>query len=460
MRYLVSAVLALTLLPRVLAQDNEAQKLFRAMEKKITQAKAFRFAINIEAGHDTLKPGSYRGSLLLTKDNKVRFKLSGVASGEAFNWEMVSNGKRVRLRPYAIGVSEVAKEEETFRTPKKLHDHIVRMVSRLGVLPNVWRMPVSFVMAAEGTKDQLDMRGWQLRATEKIGAREAKVVRYKTDDDSTFTVWIDAKTLLPLKRVSVFSPGSGGFTATEIYTPFTVDPRIDAGAFDLVWHVSAAEKLFRATEKKIKAANAVQATFGIEMRGPNKEAKGKVSSVLSRGKGSLLFTSENKARLKITVDEMGKKVTAEAISDGKQTKYARSPEVIAKAQADPSPLHLRELISTMVSGPGLWLLFEGEYLNGAAAGFFKRSVESIGLVAFETGAPEKVGGRDAKVVRYMVAGLPGFTDYHITLWIDVHTLLPLKRVLVPVGRESFSLTETCEFALNPKVTRGALELPK
>jgi outer membrane lipoprotein-sorting protein len=466
MAVLAYGLLAAALVPGALGQDNEAEKLFRAMEKKIAEAKALKVAVMIEAGRDTKRPASFKGSLLLTKDNKARLKVSGVDFGEARNWEMVSNGKQVRLRPYAIGVSEVAKEEATLPTPKNFHGHIARQLSLLGVFPNLWRMPVSLVLAADGPQFKFDRRGLRAGAAEKVGGRDAKVVRYQMnlsgikDDDTTFTVWIDVKTLLPLKRVSVFGPRSGGGTVTEVYKELTLDPRIDAGAFDLVWQVNEAEKLFRTMEEKLKAANAVQATFDVELKGHSKDAKGKASPLFAKGKGSLLFTKENQARLKITVDEMGKKVTTEAISDGKRMKFAKSPEVIAKAEADPSPPLLHGLISTMVSGPGLWLISDGDYLNAAAPGYFKFVVEGIRLVAFEAGAPEKVGGRDAKVISYMVAGLPEATYYHVTLWIDAHTLLPLKRVIVPVGGESGRVTETCDFTLNPKIAAGAFQLPK
>jgi len=111
------------------------------------------------------------------------------------------------------------------------------------------------------------------------------------------------------------------------------------------------------------------------------------------------------------------------------------------------------------------------------------SSEGVRLVSFEAGAAEKVGGRDAKVVTYIVAGLPG-TDYHVTLWIDAQTSLPLKRVIVPIvgeqpkqphprkapirlkrlmvpsGREPVRITETCEFTLNPKIDAAVFQLPK
>jgi outer membrane lipoprotein-sorting protein len=458
MRYLLSALVVLALPPRAPAQDNEAEKLFRAMEKKITDANAFKVVVAIDTKGDTKEfVGSYKGFLLLTKDNKARLKVSGVDSGEARNWELVSNGKQVRLRPYAIGVSEVDKEEATLPTPKNLHGHAAARLSRLGVLPNLWRMPVSLVLAAEVPKDKLDIWGFQAGGAEKIGGRDARVVRFKMNlsgikgDDTNFTIWIDAQTLLPLKRVIVLGPRLGQGTITELYQEFTLDPKIDAGAFDLTWTVNEAEKLFRAMQEKIKTAGAVQVEFKIELKA-NGEA--------ARGEGFLLFTKENKARLKMIVEEMGKKVTTEAISDGKSMKFAKSPGMIARAEADPAPQLLHSLISSMVSGPGLWLTDEGDYLNAAVPNFFQHAVEGIRLVAFEAGAPEKVRGHDAKVVSYIVAGLPGAADYHVTLWIDAQTLLPLKRVIVPVGSESGRVTETCEFTLNPKIDAGTFQLPK
>jgi hypothetical protein len=81
------------------------------------------------------------------------------------------------------------------------------------------------------------------------------------------------------------------------------------------------------------------------------------------------------------------------------------------------------------------------------------------LVSFEAGAPEKVGGRDAKVISFALAGLPG-ADWNVTLWIDAETALPLKRVVVPLGGEAGRITETYQFTLNPKIAAGAFQLPK
>jgi outer membrane lipoprotein-sorting protein len=444
MRFTLSALLVLALLPRAQAQANAAEKLYRAMEKTITEAKAFKVAVAIETGRDAKRPCSFRGSLLLTKDNKARLKVSGVDFGEARRWEMVSNGKQVKLRPFDIGVSEVFKKEATLATPRTLHSHLARRVSCLGVYPNLPRMAAS-ILVPDGPDEKLEIGGFKAGAAEKVGGRDAKVVRFKMnlggikDDDAAFTVWIDTKTLLPLKRVIVLDRRSAAIT--EIYRGFTLDPKIDAGAFALTFPANGAEKLFRAMQEKIKAANAVRATVRLEAKAKGKGAK---------GQASLLFTKENQARFKVDMDEFGKKVTAEMISDGKRVKYAKSPDTIAKVEADPSPARLSSRLTRMLSGPGVWLTYDD--VSGAAPFRFQ-------LVSFEAGAPDKVGGRDAKVVTYAVAGLPG-ADWKITLWIDAETGLPLKRVVVPLGGKPGRITETYEVTLNPKVAAGAFRLPK
>jgi outer membrane lipoprotein-sorting protein len=447
MRYILPVLLALALLPRALAQDKEAEKLFRAMEKKITEAKAFKVAVVIATKGDTKdRVGGYKGSLVLTKDNKARLKVSGVDCGEARRWEMVSNGKQVKLRPYAVSGVEGDKEEETLATPKHLHRHLATRVSRLGVLRNLPRL-AAFVLVADRPGEIPDIRGLKAGAAGKVGGRDAKAVRYKisgvlpVDDDAVCTVWIDTKTLLPLKRVIVLDRRWPAIT--EIYKEFTLDPKTDARAFELtVGQADEAEKLAHAVEKKLKAASAVRATVNLELK-----AKGKSA----RGRATLLFTKENQARLKVDVDEFGKGTTAEMISDGKRIKYAESPDTVAKAAADPAPARLSTQLVRMLSGPGVYLTYQD--VSGAAP------FRGFKLVFFEAGDAEKGGGREAKVVTYAVAGLPG-GDWNVTLWIDAGTGLPLKRVVTPIGGEPGSITETYTFTLKPKITAGAFKLPK
>jgi outer membrane lipoprotein-sorting protein len=415
------------------------------MENKITRAKAFKVAVVIEGGRDTDRPGSFKGFLLLTRDNKARLNVSGADFGEARHWQMVSDGKQMKLRPFDFGVPEVSKEEATVPTPKDLHDHLARSVSRLGVYPHLPRMPI---MLGSGDLRKLPARDFKAGPAQKVGGRDARVVRYKLGpaeqkDQATVAVWIDTTTLLPLKRVINFGPAWGG-AITETYLAFTLDPRTDAGDFKLTFPTGEAEKLFRAAQEKIKAANVVRATVRLEARAGGKRVE--------QGRASLLFTKQNQARFKIEIAAAGKKDAAEMISDGKRVKYAKSPETIVKAEADPAPAKLSGRLTKMLSSLGVLTTYDD--VSGAAPVF-----EVYHLVSFEAGAPEKVGGRDAKVVAYTVVGLPG-TDWDVTLWIDAETGLPLQRVLVPIGGRPGQIIETYEITLNPRVAAREFRLPK
>jgi hypothetical protein len=92
--------------------------------------------------------------------------------------------------------------------------------------------------------DALSVRSYafKLGAAEKVGEREAKVVRYRFGKgggdrgDQEIILWVDAKTLLPLKRVFDLRRNRGvvsGIIITERYNEFTLDPKIGAKAFGL-----------------------------------------------------------------------------------------------------------------------------------------------------------------------------------------------------------------------------------
>jgi internalin A len=453
---------------------NEAEKLFRTMEKKIKAADAIQVTVDIElraikGSEDESKIGKGvskgKGTLLLTKDNRARLRIRN----EYVGMTLVSNGKQLKVVG-DDGEVRTIPEAKAMPTPSHLHGLVSTVVSRVGVTNG--SMIITFapgpqftpVFLQPGDKEDFDpeklwrIGGFKAGAPEKVGGRGAKVVSYGFAsgnlDSPPVTLWIDAKTLLPLKRVVVNS--TQNLHITEIYTEFKLDPKVDAKAFALIHEVNDAEKLFRAMEEKIKAAKALEVTFEFTAKAKAKEEK---------FKGSLLFTKDNKARLTMRVPEDGKE-RIEMVSDGKQMKVAYPPEdTLAKTEALRTPAVLHKLFGTMVSGPGTLLTYDmlnvpewfddrGKY-TGPGYWPFR-------IVDFEAGAATKVDGRDARVITYRVLDhpLPG-ADWTITVWIDAETLLPLKRLLVAEGNGGEgSITETCRFNLNPKVEAGAFVLPK
>jgi outer membrane lipoprotein-sorting protein len=466
MRYVLTVLLWPALLPGVRAQENDAEKLFRDMEKRITAATALRVTFDFElraikGRAKESKLGSEvskgTGSLLLTKDNRVRLKTRGDFP-EFRGLDLVSDGKHRKLAiydDYRIGTLGDAKAEPT-------PDHLYRLLStqlyHLGLeLPT---LQMAWLLKYHGAGvEKVEPSDFKAGATEKVGGRDARVVRYEWEGLAV-TVWIDPKTLLPRKRVVVWEKEN--LHITETYTEFTLDPRIDARAFELPVRDRAAERLFRAMAEKINAARAVQVTFDFE----TKEKKLTPFVVLTpypvlvpvpieieeaKFKGSLLFTNDNKARLKMSGTQKGKKLTVELISDGKQMKSALSRDTLARLKPARTPRNLHEQLTMMASRAGL----RGFLFPLLMTEFGTNPEIQFTVASFRMGTTEKVGDRTAKVITYQATMGPEPTT--VTLWIDTETLLPLRR-LIGSRRELSRTTERCHFNLSPKIDVGTFQL--
>jgi outer membrane lipoprotein-sorting protein len=228
-------------------KESEAEKLFRAMEQKIGEARAFRVAVDIritaerEKGKD--QGGRLKGSLLLTRDNKARLTIRGNDAGRAMNREIVSDGKHITWKddvpgPPPIGGKVVGPEPPYLAKqtiPKKLHALLSTLVTRAGALGTF-----DGIAVANGFGEEIPARvqrvdAWDFKegAAAKVGGRDARVVHFKVglkgEGAGQATLWIDARTLLPLKYVL----GDGTNQVTEAYHEFTLDPKIEARAFAL-----------------------------------------------------------------------------------------------------------------------------------------------------------------------------------------------------------------------------------
>jgi outer membrane lipoprotein-sorting protein len=224
MRY----VLALLLLPALLglssalAQENEAEKLFRAVEKKIKAARAIQVASEIHL-QEKEKQGKFKASLLLARDDKAQLKLSGELDGKEMKMEVLSDGKQLKVH---ISFFPEAKEQPL---PKKFHDTVSALVSRVGLLGGMF-----IVRNKEDEEKEVDVEklfplsDFKMEAAEKVGGRDTKVMSYTVVPDkkeARVTLWVDANTLLPLKRLIV--PKGENDRFTETYTQFTLNPKID-----------------------------------------------------------------------------------------------------------------------------------------------------------------------------------------------------------------------------------------
>lgn len=240
---LTIGLLAAALVPSAQAEDNEPEKLFRDLEKKIREAKAFEVGFTYQLGGKTTK-----GSLLLTKDNKARLKVSGPFSfgiKRDADFELVSDGKKFKLKgaklersPNGRAWFELGGETEG-ETRKAFHTFYAAGVSRVGVGAMVLGLPYSLGAEFDPDDEGARSKGYDFKAgaVEKAGERQAKAVHYKRGkggkDDAEITLWIDTKTGLPLRRSVILLPNSDKIRITESCREVKLNPEVDVTAFEL-----------------------------------------------------------------------------------------------------------------------------------------------------------------------------------------------------------------------------------
>jgi outer membrane lipoprotein-sorting protein len=211
-----AACLTVRLLPA--QEGTEAEKLFRQMEAKLSKAQTLEctFATRLDP------KGTFKGSLTFAEGNKARVEVTGEVD-RAAKYTVVSDGTKI-VRLVDAGVPEQVNEIK----PQALREEILRSFGLVGGFA---------VLEFSFAKDKVKVSGFKLGKKEKLDGREAQVVEYEMTLRKTTistTLWLDAKTTLPVKRVVRVDKGGGdNYTATETYTKLTLDEKIDAKKFEL-----------------------------------------------------------------------------------------------------------------------------------------------------------------------------------------------------------------------------------
>jgi outer membrane lipoprotein-sorting protein len=442
----MSLSLILAVAAAVAAQpgEDDAVELFRQMEAKLRAAKAIKVAFTTEKRHEGEAVTTAEGVLLLGTDNRVRFGLRGHWSYGGSTL-FVSDGKSI--------AGSGARAPEKGEAPDLLrHDLLMRFAVR-GV-SNFPPWTAGNKGATIETEKGLRVRGFKLQPDDKVGGRMAHVVRYEHHLSSPTTLWIDAQTHLPLKR----RLGTADNGLTEIFTEVTLEPPLDAAAFDLKPVLAAraeAEKLFRAMEKKVREADTLRVVV----------EQGDVYHTelyMSRGremykyKGRLLLGGGQKARLELTWLRDGKENMDLLIADGKQLIGVGEHEAIdTKGKPVPVSRTLTALLGQYAARLGLLPVLTAEGVKGE-----KYDIDQhIPADNFYLGRREKVGGREAQVIEFERKQRDGREV--LTLWLDAATGLPLKRVTErTLGARSRTTEVYREFTVNPRLDPALFVLPK
>jgi len=206
-----------------------------------------------------------------------------------------------------------------------------------------------------------------------------------------------------------------------------------------------AEQLFQKMEANLEKAKTLDLSFET-IYGEAALRNGQ------RLKGTLVATNENKLRLEVKGGKANNTVHLR-ISDGART--------LLKVEGDdPKPVRGKtpkklttNYLNALARSGVLPILLPLGYAN--EGGDYKKFAP---VSAFKLGIQEKVGDRQTQRVDYVLGVEKQKNTYPVTVWIDLKTHLPVKRLVMDAAFPWY--TETYQMTLDGKLDPKVFELPK
>lgn len=223
-------VMLAVLLLSALARADDAEKLVRAMEKKLESARAIQVAFESRA-EGPRESGTFEGTLTVAEGNKMHLEGSIEMDGKKVKWKKVSDGTTT---------TEEGLDRGSRPTPKNLTRDCRHSLTHGGFIM------AAFLSSSGPDGDEMwpafRVSDFELGKADNVGTRRARIVSCKltpaargakVDVSFTETLWLDVETDLPLKREFAGSFGKKNISFTETYKSFTLDPKIDAKMFEV-----------------------------------------------------------------------------------------------------------------------------------------------------------------------------------------------------------------------------------
>jgi outer membrane lipoprotein-sorting protein len=234
MRQLSLLIVTLLVVPAA-AQENDAEKLFRAMEKKIRAAKSFQMDFEGEVSAGTAKM-TVKGKAAFAEKNNCRIEATNEVNGKEGKTLIVADGKTFYWQP--------PKDNTPAQTRQVVdidQENWQGFIARCGVLSSAQsfyfvKQPKAGESFDIGTI--VSVTDFKLGTKEKVGGKETQIVQFTATiakDAMKATVWIDPQTQLPVKFALEGTAKAGGrsILITETYSNFTVDSKLDAKTFEI-----------------------------------------------------------------------------------------------------------------------------------------------------------------------------------------------------------------------------------
>jgi outer membrane lipoprotein-sorting protein len=210
----------------------------------------------------------------------------------------------------------------------------------------------------------------------------------------------------------------------------------------------SAEAVFKRMEQPILKCKMLEADVEISV-GPGKD---------TTLKGRLLVARGNKMRLELNGSLQGKPGKMTLVSDGTRMRMIADTGP-GKDQDTPKQLSEITLASLTRTGVFVPLFFIVEVVEPGKKFDLDKECAVSDL---ELGKKERVSGKERQALDYKLTTKAGKEPLAVTVWIDLETNLPVKRVVtLEQGKETVTVTETYTKAvLQDKIDDKEFALPK
>jgi outer membrane lipoprotein-sorting protein len=228
MRWMTLVAMILVAAPAY-GQENDAEKLFRAMEKKIRSAKTIIVIVEGQINEKD-KKGTIKGDFRAAEGDKAKMLLEveGLDMGKPLKMTLISDGKKVYLIVGDMGgVRELMCD--------KVVEQGVGMFARAGIAAAIPAGADQDPKSAFDLDKAVPVKDFKLGAKEKVGKKDTQVVEYHLmvlGESLKASVWIDTATQLPVKR-EIVSLARRESRVSEAYSTFTLDSKFEAKEFEL-----------------------------------------------------------------------------------------------------------------------------------------------------------------------------------------------------------------------------------
>jgi RNA polymerase sigma factor (sigma-70 family) len=214
----------------------DAKQTFDLMESKLLQAKTLhcKFDVVMKGGPAGGQSMDMKGQIFLGGQNKIRAE-----------FEVNDNGKKIKIVEIADGnQSATIQDGKTKVRPlqKKMEKNLIYSLSHPGLtlpLLTVTKSGPGNEIAEADIKKLYPITEPKLGKAEKVGGKQAIVLNYQLQPNkgeeptNHVTLWLDATTHLPLKRVVAIDTKPAPMTMTETYSDWSINGAIKPALFEL-----------------------------------------------------------------------------------------------------------------------------------------------------------------------------------------------------------------------------------